>query len=340
MKKVIWLGCILLLLIVQAGMCGAQTPAASDRIIVPEGTDVKLKLLEAVSSRTSKVGDPVALEVAEDLRVNGTVVVPKGAKAKGEITVAKKSGMMGKAGDLALQPYYVRAGDIKIELRGTKNAEGDSRVGKAIVLTAISGLGVLKRGKDAVVPEGTPLTAFVTKDTSVPIALLPVTPPPTPMVAIAPFPRATTDSAPSLHGDTRPGTPDSVSPNSGDANNSKPTVVCDGLRQPRRLVDRRMHDLVLPGVTFGNGNTEELHLTNKDKNDLTVTIERYAGTGCMVETLDKVVPANGKAEVRLDLSQPKPGIGWLRVVTEGGVDNSRVAYRQHVGESPAKLLCP
>lgn len=114
------------------------------------------------------------------------------------------------------------------------------------------------------------------------------------------------------------GTLDKVSPQSSNANNSKPTVVCDGLRQPRTL-KRGMREMVLPGVTFGNGNTEEIHLTNnkKDKKDETVTIERYAATGCMVETLDKVVPANGKAEVRLDLWQPKPEIGWLRIVTEG-----------------------
>jgi hypothetical protein len=321
MKEMLWRGRIVVFLISQAGLYGAQSLAANDRIVVPEGTAVKLKLLEAVSSRTAKVGDPVALEVVEDLRVNGTVVVPTGAKAKGEITAAKKAGMMGKAGDLALRPYYVRAGDIRIELRGTKIAEGDSKVGKAILLTAISGLGVLKRGQNIEIPEGTPLTAFVTEDTSVPIAALPVTPPPISTAPSAPSPsapspRPTTDLASSSHVDAPPGASDNLSSRSRAADNSALPVVCDGLRQPRKL-DRGAHDLVLPGVLFGNGNTEEIHLTNKDKKDETVTIERYAATGCMVETLDKVIPANGKAEVRLDLSQPKPGMGWLRVVAEG-----------------------
>ena len=336
MKEILSPRTILLLLIAQATMCRAQAPVASVRIVVPEGTDVKLRLLEAVSSRTAKVGDPVALEVAEDLRVDGTVVVAKGAKAKGEITVAKKLGMMGKAGDLALRLYYVRAGEIKIELRGTKTAEGDSKVGRAIVLTAISGLGISKRVQNTEVPEGTPVTAFVTEDTAVPIASLPVTPPPMSTAAIASSPRPTPDSAASFHADTPLGTLNNMSPQSSNANNSKPTVVCDGLRQPRTL-KRGMRDMVLPGVTFGNGNTEEIHLTNKDMKDETVTIERYAATGCMVETLDKVVPTNGKAEVRLDLSQPKSGMGWLRIVTEGKAVGASTTHELLKGDTLVRV---
>jgi hypothetical protein len=82
-----------------------------------------MKTLEALSSKTARVGDPVALEVTEDVRINGRVVVARGSKAHGEITLVKKSGMGGKAGDLAIRPDYVQ-GDLKLELRGTEDTEG------------------------------------------------------------------------------------------------------------------------------------------------------------------------------------------------------------------------
>src|SRR5271157_6048232 len=321
-QALLWRGLILALIASHAWISTAQSPPTGDRIIVPEGTDVKLKLLEALSSKTAHVGDPVALELADDLRVDGVVVVRKGAKARGEITVAKKSGRMGKAGDVALQIDYLRAGDVKIRLRGTKGAEGDSAVGRAIVLTAVSGLGIMKHGKDAEVPEGTQLTAFVFDDTSVLIA------PPLPSVTPAentPAPHPATDSTPPPTGEVPSSPPVNAPPPSNPTASTKPAVVCDRLRQPQRL-DRSTHESIELGVMFGDGNTEVVHLSNADKKDASVTIERYAATGCMVETLEKIVPAAEKADVRLDLSQPHPDIGWMRVLSKGKAVSVSTTY--------------
>jgi hypothetical protein len=158
----------------QIGPIGGQSPAAGDRIVVREGTDVKLRFIEALSSKTAHAGDPVTMELAEDLRVNDVTVVHEGAKATGEITVAKKAGMLGKGGDLALQLYYLKAGDNKIKLRGTKGKEGDSKVGTAIVLTVLVGIfGLMKHGKNAEIPAGTTLTAYVMDDTAIAISSSP-----------------------------------------------------------------------------------------------------------------------------------------------------------------------
>jgi PEGA domain len=156
---------------------GAPSPIASDRVVVKDGTDVKLKFIQALSSKTAHVGDPVTLELAEDLRVNDVVAVREGAKATGEITVAKKAGMLGKGGDLALQLYYLKAGDNKIKLRGTKGQEGDSKVGTAIVLTVLVGVfGLIKHGKQAEIPAGSVITAYTTDDTGLPIGASPASP--------------------------------------------------------------------------------------------------------------------------------------------------------------------
>lgn len=154
----------------QIGVASAQTPASSGRVVIRDGTDVKLKFIDALSSKTAHVGDPVTLELAEDLTVNGTTVVRQGAKATGEITAAKKAGMLGKGGDLAMQLFYLKAGDNKVKLRGTKGREGDSKVGKAIALTVLVGIvGILVHGKNAEIPAGTPITAYVSDDIALPV---------------------------------------------------------------------------------------------------------------------------------------------------------------------------
>jgi hypothetical protein len=162
--------CAFLLIFIR--MLGGQPPAPAERIVVPEGTDIKMKTLEALSSKTARVGDPVALEVTEDVRVNGRIVVPRGSKAHGEISLVKKSGVIGKAGDLVIRPNYVRVGDMRIELRGTKDTEGASKRGEAITLAAISGIGILKKGKNAQVPVGAQVIGIVIEDTLIPLGPL------------------------------------------------------------------------------------------------------------------------------------------------------------------------
>jgi len=163
--------------LVFTGILAGQSTAPADRIVVPEGTDIKMKTLEPLSSKTARVGDPVALEVTDDVRVGGRLVVPRGSKAHGEVTLVKKHGMAGKAGDLIIRPNYVRVGDLKIELRGAKETEGASKHGEAIALATISGVGILKRGQNAVVPVGAQVIGIVMEDTSVPVSGAPAAPP-------------------------------------------------------------------------------------------------------------------------------------------------------------------
>jgi hypothetical protein len=134
-----------------------------------DGQTVKLKLVSPLSSKTAHVGDPVALELAQDLRVDDVLVVREGASASGEVTNAKKAGMMGKGGDLAMTLNYLKAGDYKIKLRGTKGHEGDSKVGTAVVLTVAFGIvGLMKHGKNAEIPAGTPFEVYVADDIALP----------------------------------------------------------------------------------------------------------------------------------------------------------------------------
>jgi hypothetical protein len=157
-----------------ASAAAPTAPAAAAKLILKEGTDVKLKFSDDLSSKTANEGDPVNLVLDEDLKVGDVVVVKAGAKATGTITNAKKAGMMGKAGELNMRLEHLKAGDQRVRLRGSKGKEGEGKVGTAVALTVLFGpIGLIKHGKNVDVKAGTPLAAYIDEDVSLdPVKLL------------------------------------------------------------------------------------------------------------------------------------------------------------------------
>jgi hypothetical protein len=148
-----------------ASAAAPTAPAAAAKLILKEGTDVKLKFSDDLSSKTANEGDPVNLVLDEDLKVGDVVVVKAGAKATGTITNAKKAGMMGKAGELNMRLEHLKAGDQRVRLRGSKGKEGEGKVGTAVALTVLFGpIGLIKHGKNVDVKAGTPIAAYVDED--------------------------------------------------------------------------------------------------------------------------------------------------------------------------------
>jgi hypothetical protein len=147
-------------------------PDAAGKYMLRDGTDVDLQFAQDLSSKTSSEGDPVVLTLVDDLKVGDVVVAKAGSKAFGEVTKAEKSGMMGKAGELNIRLDYLKSGDTKIKLRGTKGKEGESGATSAVVLTVLFGpIGLIKHGKDVDIKSGQPLHAFIGDDIALPPAL-------------------------------------------------------------------------------------------------------------------------------------------------------------------------
>jgi hypothetical protein len=142
----------------------AATPDTSGKYKLREGTDVNLQFAEDLSSSTSFEGDPVTLTLANDLKVGDVVVAKAGSKASGQVTKAQKPGMMGKAGQLDIRLEYLKAGDVEIKLRGTKENVGEGRV-KGALLTPF---GRIKHGKNVDIKAGDPLHAYVAQDILLP----------------------------------------------------------------------------------------------------------------------------------------------------------------------------
>ena len=149
----------------------APAASASEKLVLKDGSDVHLKFAESVSSKTATEGDTINLLLDEDLKIGNVVVAKAGSKAVGTVTHAKKAGMMGKAGELNMRLEYLKVGDDRVKIRGSKGKEGEGKEGTAVALTVLFGpIGLIKHGKNVDVKEGTPLTAYLDQDYTIPVA--------------------------------------------------------------------------------------------------------------------------------------------------------------------------
>ena len=164
-KSVFVLSVSLVALAATSAHAQTQPSGSPDKLLLREGIDVPLKFADDLSSKTSAEGDPVALTLSEDIKVGEIIVAKEGCTALGEITNAKTSGMMGKAGELNIRFNYLKVGDQKVRLRGTKGKEGEGKVGATIVLTVLFGpIGLIKHGKNIEIKQETVLRTFVADD--------------------------------------------------------------------------------------------------------------------------------------------------------------------------------
>ena len=138
-----------------------------------DGTPVKLRLSQTISSADAKVGQDIPFEVVEEIKVDDVVVLPKGATAIGTVTECNAKKSMGRAGKLNMNISYARLADQeKVALRATQDNKGGGHVGAmtgAIVATSIvffpaAPLFLFIKGKDITIPQGTEITAFVEGD--------------------------------------------------------------------------------------------------------------------------------------------------------------------------------
>jgi hypothetical protein len=72
-----------------------------------EGTAIRVRLIDGLSSSSSKVGDPFRSRVASDVVEGGQVVIPAGAEIDGQVADVS-SGHFGGHGSILLRPDRVR----------------------------------------------------------------------------------------------------------------------------------------------------------------------------------------------------------------------------------------
>ncbi len=135
----------------------SNPPSNPTELTLRNGTAIHLKLGKTISSATAHVGDAVELQVAEQVIVDGILVIPSGAGATGLVTEAEPKKRLGRGGKLAFSINSVRLKDNeKAAVRSFQESPGSNNSAGAIL--------PLTSGKDVVYAQGTEFTAYVDGD--------------------------------------------------------------------------------------------------------------------------------------------------------------------------------
>jgi len=138
---------------------------APPALVLRAGTPISLTTVDKMDSRSVIQGQRFPLRVAEDVAVNGRVVIPGGTEAVGEVEALSGKGMVGKAGKLVLSPLFIELSGQRVYLVGTTEQQGsDSTTGVAVTSLLLTSLGIFITGKSATVPAGSVLFAKVRTD--------------------------------------------------------------------------------------------------------------------------------------------------------------------------------
>lgn len=174
---------------VTASPVSAATAAPANASVLRVGTEVPLKLSEALTTKGKKLktGYRFHLEVSENVMVGGRVVIPAGTPAFGEVTEVRNKGMWGKSGHINARVLYALPNGRQIRLTGNfddKGVTGTAGVVGAAVLIPVAGF--FMTGTSANLAVNTPVKAFVDEDvplsfgSAAPVPMeVPATPPAT-----------------------------------------------------------------------------------------------------------------------------------------------------------------
>lgn len=144
-----------------AGTAAQVAPAA----VLRQGTPVALKTLAPLSSRRARQGQRFDLEVMDEVRVDGMLVIPRGAHGVGEVSRVVTKGMMGKAGKIEVRVLFVEVGGSRIRLDGTASDKGASGAAPVVLAAPLIGVSAaFFTGKSAVLPAGSSIQGFVFAD--------------------------------------------------------------------------------------------------------------------------------------------------------------------------------
>ena len=140
------------------------------QLILPDGTPVRLQLVENVSSANAHVGDHVNFVVVQDVSLGGFTVIPAGTMALGSVTAVKGRRFLGIGGkvSLKLDSLQLANGD-QVGLRASKEVKGGSRTKLMVAGMIVAGciflpatpILLLTRGQQSTAVKSTEITAQV-----------------------------------------------------------------------------------------------------------------------------------------------------------------------------------
>ena len=134
----------------QAPAAPAETPAPPPPKpkIVPAGTVIRVRLNDAIGSKTAQAGQTFTASVMDPIVVDGRTLIPAGATVAGEVTDAKSAGRFKGAAELAITIRSVRVGGVAHTLAASTVSQTSTGKGKrsAAMIGGGGGAGALIGG--------------------------------------------------------------------------------------------------------------------------------------------------------------------------------------------------
>ncbi|SPF56477.1 hypothetical protein SBA4_870025 [Candidatus Sulfopaludibacter sp. SbA4] len=125
--------------------------------MIPDGTKVRVRLEENLSSETAELGQTVDFSVTQEVRVGDAVVIANGARATGSIVKAEQRRRLGRSGQLDFTIERIQLVDgnwLNVRYTPMKNHGKNNGVATG-VLTAGLGDGLLARRAPGPADQGT-----------------------------------------------------------------------------------------------------------------------------------------------------------------------------------------
>ena len=166
-------------------------------IHLPALTEVELRVLDEVSSKTAVIGQAVRLALARPLYVTPEYGFPSGTAVDGVVIHSAKGGMGGKSGELLIGARNIVVRDaLSIPLRSFKLGPARGRNNETLAFATAVSVGfpsLFIVGGSARIPAGAVANAKTSTDVDIPIALMSKLPPENAVAVPLPTTQPTSD---------------------------------------------------------------------------------------------------------------------------------------------------
>jgi len=153
----------------------SQQPTEHEHPKLADGCAVQLKFRHDVQASRVIAGEKIPLEVVEPVKVGSLLVISEHAVAEATVTLAQPKGTVGHGGNLELRiDSVVLADGERVPLRAVRDVHGGDR--SPVMVQTLASAGFIGgyasplvflfyvKGKDAMIPAGTVITAYIQGD--------------------------------------------------------------------------------------------------------------------------------------------------------------------------------
>jgi BON domain len=126
------------------GNAGSQAQSVPPSLVLPAGTLVSVRVIQALSSDHNQAGDGFTATLAQPVVVSGWVVARRGQTVQGRVAVAKKGGRVKGTSELGInltELTLVNGHQLPIQTRLLETSAGSSKGGDVAAVGTTTGLG-------------------------------------------------------------------------------------------------------------------------------------------------------------------------------------------------------